>query len=508
MFRTAELGRKVSKGEYKERAPVLRQQLLEMQQELREYNKSPVIIVFAGVDGAGKGETVNLLNEWMDPRWITTRAYDLPTQEEQERPDQWRYWRDLPANGKIGLFLSSWYSKPVLERAHNRLSEVEFDDHLQRITAFENALVDDGAIILKFWMHLSKKAQKDRFTSLEKDPRLSWRVTKKDWKHWKKYDRFLQAAERVIMRTSTGGAPWHIIEGADRNYRGLTVGEIVLSSVEKQLTHWKLKDEAQAQNPDFEERAEDTSVSLTTQANKSPVTLLSSLDMSKALTKSEYKSELIKYQGILNQLHRRARDKGISTILVFEGADAAGKGGAIRRITAALDARNVQVIPIAAPTDEERVHHYLWRFWRHLSRAGRFTIFDRSWYGRVLVERVERFASEKEWRRAYAEINDFESQLVNHDVVLVKFWVHVDKDEQLERFKAREVTPHKQWKLTEEDWRNREKWDEYELAVNDMVEHTSTRFNPWVLVEGNSKLYSRIKVLKTVCEHLERALEG
>jgi polyphosphate kinase 2 (PPK2 family) len=285
------------------------------------------------------------------------------------------------------------------------------------------------------------------------------------------------------------------------------VGGIILNTIEKQLNHWKQKTEAEAHKPELEMRAEDATPPLTTQANTTPVTLLSSLNMDNALSKKVYKSELIKYQGILNQLHRKARERGISTLLVFEGADAAGKGGAIRRITAALDARNVQVIPIAAPTDEERVHHYLWRFWRHLSRAGRFTIFDRSWYGRVLVERVEQFAREKEWRRAYAEINDFESQLVEHNIVLVKFWVHIDKDEQLERFKAREVTPHKKWKLTDEDWRNREKWDEYELAVNDMVEHTSTRSNPWVLVEGNDKLYSRIKVLKTVCEHLGRALD-
>ncbi|MBT7308102.1 MAG: polyphosphate:AMP phosphotransferase [Gammaproteobacteria bacterium] len=507
MFRTAELGRKINKSDYKTRAPLLRQQLLEMQQALRKQNKSPVIIVFAGVDGAGKGETVNLLNEWMDPRWITTRAYDLPTQEELERPDQWRYWRDLPANGKIGLFLSSWYSSPVLGRAHKNLSAIEFDDHLQRILAFENALVDDGAIIIKFWMHLSKKAQKERFTSLEKNPKLSWRVTKKDWQHWKKYDHFLEAAERVIMRTSTGGAPWHIIEGGNPNYRGITVGEIILETVEKQLAHQESEELARQNKPDFEERAESSPSSLSTHANETPVTLLSALDMSKALSKEKYKAELIRYQGILNQLHRKARERGVSTILVFEGADAAGKGGAIRRITAALDARNVQVIPIAAPTDEERVHHYLWRFWRHLSRAGRFTIFDRSWYGRVLVERVERFAAGKEWRRAYAEINDFESQLVEHNVVLIKFWIHIDKEEQLTRFKAREVTPHKKWKLTDEDWRNREKWDEYEQAVNDMVEHTSIRSNPWVLVEGNNKLYSRIKVLKTVCEHLERALD-
>ncbi|MBT3347806.1 MAG: polyphosphate:AMP phosphotransferase [Thiotrichales bacterium] len=508
MFRTAELGRKVGKKEYKERALILRQQLLEMQQKLNSRDKNPLIIVFAGVDGAGKGETVNLLNEWMDPRWITTRAYDTPTQEERERPEYWRFWRDLPANGKIGLYLSSWYSRPVLDRVKGNISLSEYDEQLQQIISFENSLVDDGAIILKFWMHLSKGAQKVRFTTLEKDPKQSWRVTKQDWKHWKKYDKFLSAAERVIMRTSTGGSPWHIIEGGDANYRSLTVGEMILESVDKKLLHLEQRDAARLNNPNFSERESDSSTTITTNANQSSTTLLSSLDMSNMLSKKDYKQELIKQQGILNKLHRKALAKGISTLLLFEGADAAGKGGAIRRITAALDARNVQVIPIAAPTDEEKAHHYLWRFWRHLSRAGRFTIFDRSWYGRVLVERVEKFASEREWRRAYAEINDFENQLAEHNIVLVKFWVHIDKDEQLTRFKAREVTPHKKWKLTDEDWRNREKWDEYEQAVNDMIEHTSTHNSPWVLVEGNSKLYSRIKVIKTVCEHLSRALDN
>lgn len=506
MFRTAELGRKISKKDYKEQSIVLRQQLLTMQQALRKQGKSPAIVVFAGVDGAGKGETVNLLNEWMDPRWIVTRAYDEPTQEERERPEYWRYWRDLPANGKIGLFLSSWYSRPVLDRVRGKISLSEYDDYLQQILTFENSLVDDGAIILKFWMHLSKDAQKRRFTELEKDSQQKWRVTKKDWKHWKKYDSFLEAAERVIMRTSTGGAPWNIIEGADPYYRGLTVGKMVLDTVEKKLAHWRSEELARQKSSEFVGRQDNKQTDVITTANATPVTLLSNLDMSKSLTKKEYNRELIKYQGILNKLHRKARDKGISTLLVFEGADAAGKGGAIRRITAALDARNVQVIPIAAPTDEEKAHHYLWRFWRHLSRAGRFTIFDRSWYGRVLVERVEKFASESEWRRSYAEINDFENQLTQHNIVVLKFWVHVDKDEQLVRFKAREVTPHKQWKLTDEDWRNREKWDEYEQAVNDMISHTGTRSSPWVVVEGNSKLYARIKILKSVCHQLEQAL--
>jgi polyphosphate kinase 2 (PPK2 family) len=235
-------------------------------------------------------------------------------------------------------------------------------------------------------------------------------------------------------------------------------------------------------------------------------TVLSGLDMSLALTKADYKKQLKEWQAKLNQMHRKALKKKVSAILVFEGADAAGKGGAIRRITAALDARHYQVIPIAAPTDEERAQHYLWRFWRHLSRAGRISIFDRSWYGRVLVERIEGFATEPEWRRAYAEINDYEEQLTEHGIVLLKYWIHISKEEQLERFRLREQTPHKQWKLTDEDWRNREKWEDYEQAVNDIVEHTSTHSSPWVLVEGDDKRFSRIKVIQTFCERLEAAL--
>ncbi len=506
MFRTAELGRKVPKTEFKAREITLRQELLEAQQDLRNLgNKFPVILVFAGVDGAGKGETVNILNEWMDPRWLVTRAYGEPSDEERERPEYWRYWRDLPPNGQIGMFLSSWYSQPVLDRAYGLINEAEFDEKLDRVIAFENELAADGAIILKFWMHLGREAQKKRLKTLGKDPLLHWRVTEKDWQHWRMYDEFIDAAERTIMRTSTGEAPWSIVEGGDANYRSLTVGESLRDTLRKRIDAARLEAELKQQVKAAEIPAEPEAAQQEP-ASESVLTVLDTLDMSLHLTKQKYKKELKELQARLNLLHRRAREENVSAVLVFEGPDAAGKGGAIRRITAALDSRNYQVTPIAAPTDEERAHHYLWRFWRHVSRAGRFTLFDRSWYGRVLVERVEGFATEAEWRRAYAEINDFEEQLTQHGIVLLKFWVHISKDEQLARFKAREETPHKRWKLTDEDWRNREKWDDYALAVNDIVEHTSTRTAPWILVEGNDKLYARTKVIRSLCDALEKAL--
>ena len=515
MFRIAELGQTVPKSEFNQREPLLRQGLLEVQANLSVSGRFPVIILFAGVDGGGKGDTVNVLNEWMDPRWLMTRAYDEPSDEERDRPEYWRFWRDLPPKGRIGLFLSSWYSQPILRRVYdkdNKNNEAIFDDHLDRILAFEKALADDGALILKFWMHLSRDAQKQRLKKLEKDPLTSWRVTPQDWEHWHIYDRFETAAERAIMRTSTGTAPWTIVEGVDPCFRSLTVGEIIRTEISKHLEEISKKDlllEELAVGRALQTESEEaTAVDAPLISPLKGTTIVSSLDMSQKLNKADYRKQLKQCQARLNKLHRKALKKKISTILLFEGADAAGKGGSIRRITAALDARHYQVIPIAAPTDEERAHHYLWRFWRHLSRAGRINIFDRSWYGRVLVERVEGFASEDEWKRAFSEINEFEEQLTHHGILLLKYWVHITKDEQLERFKAREQIPHKRWKLTEEDWRNREKWDDYNWAVNDIVEHTSTNAAPWVLVEGNDKRFARIKVISTFCDRLEAMLDA
>jgi polyphosphate:AMP phosphotransferase len=515
MFEAAELGRTIEKDAYKKQVPLLRTELLEVQRQLTPA-RFPLIVVFAGVDGAGKGETVNLLNAWMDPRWIVTRAYQEPSEEESERPEYWRYWRDLPPRGRIGLFLSSWYSRPVLDRVYGRIRTAEFDRQLTRIAAFERNLTDDGALILKFWMHLGKRAQKERLRTLEKDPLTRWRVTKSQWQHWRMYDRFVAAAERALRRTSTVRAPWTIVEGVDEAYRSITVATTIRDAIRKALAetagaHGELTLVSSAANQGRRKTASvpkprPPAAVESAQTAKGGPTILSSLDMSQAVSKKDFATELERYQGRVNLLSRKAQAKGVSTILVFEGWDAAGKGGAIRRITGALDARSYQVIPIAAPTDEERAHHYLWRFWRHLSRAGRLTIFDRSWYGRVLVERVEGFATEQEWRRAYSEIGEFEEQLVERGIVLVKYWVHISEDEQLRRFKEREKARYKQWKLTDEDWRNRAKWADYERAVNDMVEQTSTGLAPWTLVEGNDKYFARLKVLKTVCQSLERAL--
>jgi polyphosphate kinase 2 (PPK2 family) len=526
MFQTAELGQKVSRDDFERVSNRLRTELLAVQQDLREAD-FPVIVVFAGVDGAGKGESVNLLNEWMDPRWIVTRAYDAPSEEERDRPTFWRFWRDLPPKGQIGLFLSCWYSRPILDHVHGRITDGTFAEELKRILAFEKMLADDGALIVKFWMHLGKDAQKRRLKALERDPLQSWRVKKVDWQNWKRYDQFITSAERALQYTGTGQTRWEIVEGEDSRFRSLMVLTTLRDAIRDHLADRARRSRVLAetraaaaarrteelaqihQHPDNPEGAADgTAVpAIADDGTIRPQTVLDGLDMSAAVAKEVYAQELKRLRADLAMLCRQAKERSISTLLVFEGVDAAGKGGAVRRLTAALDARDYRVIPIAAPTDEERAQHYLWRFWRHLPRAGRVTIFDRSWYGRVLVERIEGFAVADEWMRAYAEINDFEEQLVGQGSVLVKFWIHITREEQYRRFKERESIPYKQWKLTDEDWRNRANWDAYVQAVNDMVERTSTRQAPWVLVEGNDKNHARIKILNTVCERLRERLK-
>lgn len=492
MFETAELGRKISKEDYKAQEPELRMQLLEIQEDLKQAS-FPVIILIGGVDGAGKGETVNLLHEWMDARYLEAHAFGAPSDEERERPHAWRFWRVLPPKGRIGIFFGSWYTHPIIDCVYGKTDETELDNSLIAINAFEKELVDDGALIIKFWFHLSKEAQQKRLKTLSKSAKTRWRVTKEDWKHFKMYDTFRRISERALRTTSTGEAPWIIVEGEDARYRSITVGRHILEAVSKHLAEWK-PPRHHATKTKKKKSDEDS------------YTLLDTLDLTQTLDEKKYETQLEKYQGKVNTLYRKTKAKGRSAILVFEGWDAAGKGGIIRRITAAMDARDYQIIPIAAPSDEERAQHYLWRFWRHLPREGRVTIFDRSWYGRVLVERLEGFAREDEWKRAYSEIVNFEEQLCDHGILLLKFWVHIDKDEQMRRFEARQKTSYKHYKITDEDFRNREKWQEYELAANEMVERTGTEFAPWHLIEANDKKFARIKALKIFSKALKGSL--
>lgn len=491
MFEVAELKNKIPKAEFEAEIAELREQLLDVQQKLEQAGV-PVLIVIAGLDSSGKGDLIGKLNEWFDPRFMSTHAFGYPSDEEKERPQHWRYWMSLPPRGRIALYAMGWYGQILSDRLNGRVGMVQFEKDLSHINKLERELTDDGALIIKFWLHLSKKQQVKLVGKLEKNPETRWRVTEAEKRHLKLYDKFVAICEQVIRHTSTPDAPWLMVNGYDANYRRLVTARHI---VERCTARLQLQPAVSA-NPVGES---------ITQV-KSGVSLLSSLKLEKSLGKPEYQEKLALYQGKISQLSHKARQQKRSTLLVFEGWDAAGKGGVIRRITHAMDARNYRVIPIAAPTDEEKAHHYLWRFWRHIPRDGKVTIYDRSWYGRVLVERVENFASTAEWMRAYSEINDFEEELTEHGIILLKFWIHIDKDEQLRRFQQRQDTVYKRYKITADDYRNREKWEHYEDAVNEMITRTSTEYAPWLLIEANDKYYARVRVLSELCRAYEKTL--
>lgn len=490
MFEAAEIGNTIDKKVYKAQAPKTRAALLEMQGRMNESDLA-VCVLIGGVEGAGKSETLNVLLEWMDPRGIQTHALRDPTDEERDRPYMWRYWRLLPPKGRMGIFLGTWYSQPMLQLFHGAVRS-EVDLVLDRAIEFERMLHAEKTLVFKVWLHLSKTAQSARLKELEVDPDRRWRVTEADRLSRKHYDSYREIAEHTLRRTGTGEAPWHIVEGTDPRYRQLTVAQLLMKRVNERLAQLTKDAARPAPKPDRPKPAK--------------INLLNRLDLSQSLERADYEKKLNKQQGRIAKLSRRLHRHGRSLALVFEGPDAAGKGGAIRRLIHAIDARDYQVVSIAKPTDEERAHPYLWRFWRHVPGHGRITIFDRSWYGRVLVERIEGFCRPEEWKRAYTEINEFEQQLVDSGGIVQKFYLNISADEQLSRFKVRQQTPYKQYKINDEDWRNREKWDAYEAAACEMIEKTSSESAPWVLVEANDKLWARIKVLKAVADRLEEAL--
>ena len=491
MFESAAIGHQISKDVYRAEVPALRAALLDAQIELYQRKKMPVLVLISGQDGSGKGETINLLYEWMDPRFLSTLAFAEPTDEERERPHMWRYWRSLPPKGRIGIFAGSWYSDPIRERLLGQLSLKELDARADQINRFEAMLANEGALVLKFWFHLTKDAQRQRLKSLASDPRTAWRVTQWNWDRLKTFDKLQDAAGHMLRMTNTPQAPWVVLDGSDDRYRNLTVGKVMLDAIRARLA-----------TPEPAHAPVAPMVRVDTDGRN----VLTELDLTLKLEERQYESELSRWQARLFELTRDPRFKDRAVVCAFEGADAAGKGGAIRRISSALDARQYQIVPVAAPNEAEKAQPYLWRFWHHLPRRGHLTIFDRTWYGRVLVERVEGFCSENDWLRAYNEINDFEHELSAAGIIVVKFWLQTSRDEQLRRFEERAKVPFKQFKITEEDWRNREKWDAYQQAVCDMVERTSTGTAPWTLVEANDKRYARIKILRTLCERLETEL--
>ena len=494
MLEKIDLSVGVEKEAYKAAMEEMEAKLGVLQRDCKEA-KIPVMILFEGMGAAGKGIQINRLIQAMDPRGFSVYTSNRPTEEEQYRPFLWSYWTKTPAKGRIAIFDRSWYRRVQVDRFDGLTQETELLSAFQDILSFERQLTDDGTVIIKLFLHISKEEQKKRYKKLTASKETAWRVSDSDWQRNKAYDRYAKINEEMLERTDTEYAPWTIIEATDKNYAAMKIMATVTSRLEYELAKRR------------EEKSEVEAVPKTIPSDRYMNGVLSGIDLSKKLTQSRYKRELNELQKRLEILHSELYRLRIPVVIGFEGWDAGGKGGAIRRLTSHLDPRGYQVNPTASPNDIEKVHHYLWRFWNNVPKAGHIAIFDRTWYGRVMVERIEGFCTEAEWKRAYQEINEMEAHMANSGAVVMKFWLHIDKDEQERRFKERMENPAKQWKITDEDWRNREKWDLYEEAVNEMLIRTSTTYAPWIVVEGNDKYYARVKVVRTVVDALEKKIK-
>lgn len=497
MYQSAFLEHRLDKAAFRAEEPKLRAELLEAQLELVEKRAFAVLVLVTGMDGAGKGAVIQRLYAWLDPRHLRTNGYGEPDEAERARPRMWRYWRDLPPRGEVGVVFGSWYNDAIYALVEHE-DEAAFARDLDLIKRFERMLADEGALILKFMLVVSDEEQRKRLKEIARHPGTGRHVLE-EWSRLRRgagkrfRERGRALAETIVRETNQPHAPWVVLASDDPEYRDLAFGRAILAA---------LRDRLAAPRP------APAPVVGAVIPNLDRRTVLDTLDMSRALAAKHYKARLSAEQDRLAALCASKAFRHRALVAVFEGNDAAGKGGSIRRVTAALDPRRFRVHSVAAPSDEERAQPYLWRFWRHLPRTGHVAIFDRSWYGRVLVERVEGFASPEEWLRAYGEINAFEEELTTAGIVVVKFWLAIDKEEQLRRFKEREQVPFKRFKITEEDWRNRDRWDDYVAAVNDMVDRTSTAQAPWTLVEAHCKRWARVKVLSTLADRLEKALAG
>ncbi|MBO0346371.1 polyphosphate:AMP phosphotransferase [Roseibium sp. CAU 1637] len=488
MFASAQLPQTLDKSDFKELEPQLRDDLLKAQLEMIERKDFSVIILVDGLDGAGKGESIARLYGWMEARHLVCNAYSEPSKEARQHPPFWRYWRDLPAKGETAVVFGSWYQPILRARIYGELDDDGFQREMMKVRRFEEMLANEGVLILKFWYVLPADVQKQRLKAIEK--KKAARHVLADWSTLKNRDKASQTGEEIILATSKGYAPWFVIPSEDAEYRDAALAQTITRSINLKLADGTAK---QVAAPPVVGGLEKRSA-------------LDAIDLSASLDKKTYEKRRDDLQEMLSEISDTKKFAKRGMVLVFQGNDAAGKGGTIRRVIRPLDPRIYQVHPISAPSDEEKARPYLWRFWRRLPRRGHVAIFDRSWYERVLVERVEGYASHEEWLRAYDEINSFEAELVGHGYLVCKFWLSISAEEQLRRFKAREETSYKQHKITDDDWRNRLKWDQYAIAAGDMIDRTSTRDAPWKLVSSEDKRHARVEVLQTICDRLKEEL--
>lgn len=462
---------------------------LEKQQIIIKQKQLPVLVLLEGWGAAGKGSILGKIIKNIDPRFFKVAVMDAPIDEDKRKPFLYRHFIQIPEAGKFVFMDSGWLTDVTKEKLKNDMSDKEYKKKIDSIKRFERQLTDNGYLVLKFFFHIDEKEQKKRLEKLLSDKNTKWRVSDYDLWQNKHYKKCLDVYEQYLCDTNQPSAPWYIVDAKDRKWVQLQILETLVQGIDTALMN--------------------SSLAVPLLQNAFPlkqIPKLSDISLDKIIADDEYEQLLEHYQSRLNELHNEIYRKKIPVIIAYEGWDAAGKGGNIKRITEALDPRGYEVHPIASPEPHEKARHYLWRFWNRLPKTGHVAIFDRTWYGRVMVERLEGFCSENDWQRAYVEINEFEKELADWGAVIIKFWVQIDKDTQLERFTERENTPEKQWKITDEDWRNREKWDLYEQAVNEMLQKTNTSYAEWHVLESNDKKYARIKALKTVIEEIEKKL--
>lgn len=503
MLSEVNLSKKIDKNEYKDKIKPMKTELEILQRTIQKH-KISVVILIEGWEASGKGKAIKRIIEPLDPRNFNVFSSTIPTEVDKRYPFLKRYWDAMPKEGKILILNKSWYSDIYSDTYNGGLSDEEIQSRIESVNTFERQIVDNKTLILKFFLHISKKKQSERFDDLRADENTVWKVSKKDLKQNEKYQKYYKRIDDILIKTNTPYARWNVISAEHSDYTSLEIYKMILSQLKKAI---KCAEAGRTFYDSYElENERGLHPSITVKPILKNYPILRDVDLTLSLDRAEYNKKLEKLQKRLEYLHSVIYREKIPVIIMYEGWDAAGKGGNIKRLSEALDPRGYSVNPISAPDKEESLHHYLWRFWKRLPKDGHIAIFDRTWYGRVMVERIEGFCTESEWKRAYREINEFEEELKRWGAVIVKFWVDIDKDEQLRRFKEREENPQKRWKITDEDWRNREKWELYEKAVDEMFRRTSTETVAWTILESNSKLYARIKALETIIFAIEKQI--
>lgn len=436
-------------------------------------NAKSLVILVSGIELAGKGEAVKQLREWVDPRYLRVKA-DAPNIVNDRNLFWQPYAKSIPAEGQIVVMFGNWYSDLLSTAMHvsSPLDETLFDEYVESMRTFEQDLKNNHVDVIKIWFDLSWNSLQKRLDSMEPSEVRWHKLHGLDWRNKRQYDNLQKLRQRFTN-------DWQIIDCEDEAERDQQFAQYILRALKHCPEHlskakgkWK-----QAKVPE---------VLLNFTADK--------------IEKASYKQEL---KNLTKKVANALRLDRRNVVILFEGMDAAGKGGSIKRIVKKLDPREYEIYTIAAPEKHELARPYLWRFWTKLQPDEKINIFDRSWYGRVLVERIEGFASEVEWQRAYDEINNFEKNLTQHETVVIKLWLAISKDEQERRFKKREITPHKQFKITEEDWRNRSHWDEYLNAAADMFVRTSTNYAPWHIIATDDKHGARLEVLRAILKQLK-----